>query len=249
MEQIAAHTLVSPTSPFAKYGYQIFRGDEEKLLLVKTKFRDYLYSKLKENGVECCEDFCLENYHEVFKDNPIAHHEFIGRIKRTIPGDVINPSEPMILLILEVASKTFGKRAKIYNDKIEFRVVRPGFDDNNKLHRDHWFPYFYPLINIYLPLSSSYCDSAMKVVPGSHTWSDEDVVPEFAYEGGKSVNASGIAFSVPGILKSSKEIHPHRPDILPGDFMLFSPLSIHGGGDNSSSGTRFSFEIRIELAG
>jgi hypothetical protein len=247
MEHIAAHTLVSPKSPFAKYGYQIFRGDEEKLLLVKNKFRDYLYTKLKENAFECGEDFCLENYHEVFKDNPMAHHEFIRKIKRTIPVDVISSYEPAILMILGIASRAFGKKARIYNDRIEFRVVRPGFDDNNKLHRDHWFPYFYPLINVYLPLASSYCDSAMKVVPGSHTWSDEDVVPEFAYEGGKSVNSSGVAFSVPGILKSNKEIIPHRPDILPGDFMLFSPLSVHGGGDNSSNGTRFSFEIRIEL--
>ena len=247
MEHFAAHTLASPTSPFAKYGYQIFRGDEEKLMLVKTKFRDYLYLKLKENGVECSEGFSLESYHEVFKDNPLAHHEFIKKVTRIIPSNIINSSEPMMLLILEIASRMFGKNAKIYNDKIEFRVVRPRFDDNNKLHRDHWFPYFYPLINIYLPLASSYCDSAMKVVPGSHTWSDEDVVPEFAYEGGKSVNSSGIAFSVPGILKSNKEIIPHRPDILPGDFMLFSPLAVHGGGDNSSNGTRFSFEVRIEL--
>ncbi len=215
---------------------------------VKNKFRTYLYSKLQENGVEPGQHFLLENYHEIFKENPAGHHKFISKIKRIIPIDVIGPSEPMVTLMLDIATETFGRRARVYDDKIEFRVVRPGFDDNNKLHRDHWFPYFYPLINIYLPLASSYCDSAMKVVPGSHSWPDEDVVPEFEYGGGKSLNSTGIAYSVPGISKTSREIIPHRPDILPGDFMLFSPLSVHGGGDNSSTGTRFSFEIRIELA-
>ena len=34
---------------------------------------------------------------------------------------------------------------------------------------------------------------------------------------------------------------------MEGDFMLFSPLMVHGGGNNTSDCTRFSFEIRLEV--
>ena len=245
--KIAAHDRINSAEPFAKYGYQIFRGDLKNYNLIRDKFINYLVNELANFGVICPQNFKLEAYHELFNSDPMRHYKFLAAVKRVIPNEVISISEPMILLILDTASKMFGGKASLYEDKIEFRVVRPGYDDNNKLHRDHWFPYFYPLINIYLPLASSFCDSAMKVVPGSHLWSDDDVVPEFFYEGGKSFNSAGVPFSVPGIMKSNKEIVPHRPDILPGDFMLFSPLIIHGGGDNDSFGTRFSFEIRIQI--
>ena len=247
MYYIEAHKILNLNKPFARYGYEIYRGDLQKFESIKNKFSNYMESRLKDFGITTNKEFKLENYHELFKNDPTEHYRFIKEIKRNLPEEVISIEDPFILLILEKASFEFGKRAVIYDKKIEFRVVRPGHDDNNKLHRDHWFPYFRPLINIYIPLASSYCDSAMKVVPGSHLWSDEDVIPEFEYEGGKSINSSGVAYSVPGIKITNKEINPHRPDILPGDFMLFSPLSVHGGGDNFSNGTRFSFEIRIEL--
>ena len=53
--------------------------------------------------------------------------------------------------------------------------------------------------------------------------------------------------SVPEIKESSKNIVKHRPDVLEGDFMLFSPMCIHGGGSNEGFDTRFSLEIRLEI--
>jgi hypothetical protein len=247
MNNIPAHELLNPKAIFARYGYQIFRGDFEKFILLKQKFSDYIAAELSKYGVDDESNFKLENYHNAFLNEPMEHYKFIDKIKRIVPPKVISTDEPMIGLILEQASDIFGRKASVYNEKIEFRVVRPNSPDNNTLHRDHWFPYFKPLINIYLPLASSYSDSAMKVVPGSHLWSDEDVVPEFPYEGGKRINSAGVAFSTPGIKQTNKLIKEHRPDILEGDFMLFSPMSVHGGGDNFSPETRFSFEIRIEL--
>ena len=54
--------------------------------------------------------------------------------------------------------------------------------------------------------------------------------------------------SVPKIHESFKDIVKHRPDVLEGDFMLFSPMSVHGGGNNQGFDTRFSLEIRLEIA-
>jgi len=247
MNNVPAHKLLNDNAIFARYGYQIFRGDFKKFRSLKQKFGNYIAAELREYGVYVENNFELENYHAAFDKDPMEHYKFIDKIKRIVPSKVISTDEPMIRLILEQASDIFEKKTRVYNEKIEFRVVRPNSPDNNTLHRDHWFPYFKPLINIYLPLASSYSDSAMKVVPGSHLWADEDVLPEFPYEGGKRMNSAGISFSVPGIKHTNKLIREHRPDILEGDFMLFSPMSVHGGGDNFSPQTRFSFEIRIEL--
>ena len=38
------------------------------------------------------------------------------------------------------------------------------YDDNNNFI-ETWFPYFTPLMNVYLPICGSNCDSAMCVVP------------------------------------------------------------------------------------
>jgi len=89
----------------------------------------------------------------------------------------------------------------------------------------------------------------MRIVPFSHDWSEEDVQPTFTYEesaAGKKYIKNGVAYSVPAVEKCTKEIKDHSPDLTQGDFMLFSPKIIHGGGGNGGKHTRFSFEIRLE---
>lgn len=237
--------------PMHHYGYQVCRhGNMAAFNGFKEMFSNHLKNKL----VECTslfgenDDFSLEDYHNILNRLSVEQHYFISKSGRTLPTEF--NQHPFIVEMIKIAEKNTGHRLKIYNDKLEFRVVRPNEEDNNPLHRDHWFPYFTPLTNIYMPLSGSYCDSALCVVPFSHKWSEDDVKPTFTYEesakGKKSVKANGVAYSVPQIAECSKEIHIHRPDVLEGDFMLFSPLMVHGGADNSSFATRFSLEIRLE---
>ncbi|MDB3979067.1 phytanoyl-CoA dioxygenase family protein [Pseudomonadales bacterium] len=191
--------------------------------------------------------FSLENYHVHLAEFGLDHHEFIKKLGRKVPSTVLDMA--YFDNIIEIANNDLVNKFRIYNDNIEFRVVRPGNDDNNDLHRDHWFPYFTPLVNIYLPLTSSYYDSAMGIVPFSHNWSEDDVVPTFTYaesSRGKKHFKNGVYYSVPAVKSCAKVLNLHRPDLTRGDFMLFSPKMVHGGGSNSSRGTRFSFEVRLE---
>ena len=84
----------------------------------------------------------------------------------------------------------------------------------------------------------------MKIVPFSHKWSDEDVKPSIP-EGDGKYYKNGIAYSACTVGYCKYEIKPHRPDVPNGNVMIFDPRMIHGGGDNFSQETRFSFEIRI----
>lgn len=244
---IPIHDTLDPEHQFRIYGYKTYRNNVSDFLRLKSSFSAYISNALEEFGSRKPSDFCLENYHLHLDELGIDHHEFIKHIGRKLSSDVLDMG--FLDNVIEIANKDFDNKFVIYKDNIEFRVVRPGWEDNNDLHRDHWFPYFTPLVNIYIPLASNYCDSAMGIVPFSHNWSEEDVIPSFTYAdsvNGKKHFKNGVYYSVPVVETCAKELNLHRPDLTQGDFMLFSPKMVHGGGTNSSKGTRFSFEVRLE---
>ncbi|MDC2891351.1 phytanoyl-CoA dioxygenase family protein [Psychrosphaera algicola] len=210
-------------------------------------FTEHLAASLKEFAdIADLSMFTIDTYHKFLNENNISHHDFIKFVGRKLPDEFL--SHPYVKIVCEIAGKETGFNFGVYKNKIEFRVVRPNCGDNNPFHRDHWFPYFTPLLNVYVPLCGSYYDSSLCVVPFSHKWSDEDVVPTFTFEEsakGKKYIKNGVAYSVPDIKECKFEIKPHRPDVLLGDVMYFSPLMVHGGGSNSSLETRFSLEMRL----
>ncbi len=241
------HQSLPDGHQFKVFGYKTYRNDLELFKKLKSSFTEYIKNKLEDFSGVVINDFSLESYHDHLTQSGSDHHKFISTISRVVKYEDIDMS--YIENIIKIANDDFNNEFSIYNSKIEFRVVRPNLEDNNDLHRDHWFPYFTPLVNIYLPLAGSYVNSAMGIVPFSHEWSDEDVVPTFTYEeskAGKKYIKNGIAYSVPSIKTCKKETNLHRADLTQGDFMLFSPKMVHGGGTNGSQETRFSFEIRLE---
>ncbi len=244
---IPIHENLPDNHQFKIYGYKTYRNDLPSFLKLKLSFQNYMKSKIEDFLDKPIKDFTLENYHLHLGNHGIDHHKFIGSIGRSIDTDQLDMD--YIKSLIQIANLDFDNDFHIYETKIEFRVVRPNNEDNNDLHRDHWFPYFTSLVNIYLPLASSFNDSALGIVPFSHNWSEEEVIPTFTYEeskAGKKYIKNGIAYSVPAIKSCSKDINLHRPDLTEGDFMLFSPKLIHGGGSNGSNHTRFSFEIRLQ---
>lgn len=234
------------------FGYQVYRhGNLEEFNDLKSKFNKYIEDQLvKFSGNKLIDEkFKIEKYHLTVKNNNINHDSFIQFFGRSLDKEFL--SHPFLVRLIKIAEESTGKKLRIYKDKIEFRVVRPESTDNNPLHRDHWFPYFTPLLNIYLPLCGSYCNSALGIVPFSHKWTDTEIEPTFTYkdilEGKKTTKSNGVLTSVPEVKSSTRDINIHRPDVVEGDFVLFSPLCVHGGGGNESFDTRFSFEIRLEV--
>ena len=231
---------------FTNYGYEIINSN----LIREHQEFESLMSQYFSNNLS---DFLTEkvsldnmsNFHDVANQSNLDHHLFIKHISRKLPLEFHNTG--FIRKIIENCEQFIGKDIKITDDLVWFRICRPGFDDSNDLHRDHWFPNYNDVLNLYIPISGSYCDSAMKIVPKSHEWTEEEVIPTFSGDSGRKHLKNGVAYSAPGIKHCKFEIIPHRPDIGLGDFMIFHPKCIHGGGDNFSDDTRISIEIRIEL--
>lgn len=242
------HKYINQESQFYKYGFDLLRCDYHLWQkFIKKPFEAYIQDSLLKYNKQYKLDY-LFNYHNVFENNNQDHHAFIKFISRRIPEDVINSKNEYLMIAFEKLGLLFQKEFRLYNNKIEFRVVRPNQPDNNLLHRDHWFPYFKGLLNLYIPLCGSTFSSVLKIVPESHHWTEEDVIPTFFYNEGKRLGENGILYSTPTIKECKKEIILHKPDVLEGDLMYFSPMIIHGGGSNDNShSTRFSLELRLEI--
>ncbi len=242
------HEYINNESQFFKFGFDLLKGDYELWLKhIKKPVEDYLRNSLiKYNSKYILNS--LSDYHNSFKANNNDHHLFIKKISRYIPEDVIDRKNEYLINAEDRLGSLFKKKLKLYQNRIEFRVVRPNQPDNNLLHRDHWFPYFKGLLNLYIPLCGSTFSSVLRIVPESHHWNEEDVVPTFFYNEGKRLGSNGILYSTPTIKECTKELNIHRPDVLEGDLMYFSPMIIHGGGSNNNSDdTRFSLELRLEI--
>ncbi|MFL2755370.1 MAG: phytanoyl-CoA dioxygenase family protein [Gammaproteobacteria bacterium] len=231
---------------FFRYGYKILNGNIVKFNTLKSKFKKLLFKKLTKfsNRKLSYSKFSLENYHLFMKENDLDHHDFIKSFSRNISEELAENS--YVKDLISIASKSLSIDFELFEEKMEFRVVRPGKDDNNPLHRDHWFPYFNNLLNIYLPLSGSWNDSSLSIVPTSHNWDDQEIKPSFHYSENKKTIKNGIAYSVPTIKKSKNDLKIHRPDVSLGNFMIFSPRLVHGGASNKSLETRFSLELRLK---
>jgi hypothetical protein len=246
------HELLDEEHLLNYFGYQVFRhGNMESFYDLKEKFTNHLKNKLISfsGDAKIADSFKIEKYHKVIDEKNIDHDAFIKKYGRNL--DIGIETHPFLIELIKIAEKSTNQNLRVYRNNIEFRVVRPGSNDNNPMHRDHWFPYFTPLLNIYLPLSGSYFNSSLAVVPFSHKWTDQEIVPTLTYDdilkGKKTLKENGVKTSVPKIKETSKDITMHRPDVLEGDFMLFSPMSVHGGGNNEGFDTRFSLEIRLEI--
>ena len=242
------HEYINKESQFYQYGFDLLKCDYDLWeKYIKKPFEDYLKDSLSKYNPNYNLK-SLSSYHSIFKDNPKDHHEFIKFVTRSIPGEVLDPQNDYLVFVYEKLGNVFQKKFELYKSKIEFRVVRPNQPDNNLLHRDHWFPYFKGLLNLYIPLCGSTFSSVLKIVPESHHWGDDEVVPTFFYNEAKRLGENGILYSTPTIKECKKDIILHKPDVLEGDLMYFSPMIIHGGGSNTNyDSTRFSLELRLEI--
>ncbi len=239
-------------SPLRRYGYQVVAHDRApaSFLALRQAFAEEIAERLERFAGVAVGELVLEDYATRLEQLSIDHGSFMRATARELPDSLLHCAH--MTRLVELAGEAVGQRLRVYNDVLEYRVCRPHQPDNNPWHRDSWFPGFKPLLNVYLPLSGSWFDSSLQVVPGSHLWSDEECVPSFQfterhYQAG-TTEKEGVRFNVPEVAECRYELRGHRPDIVPGDFMLFATSCVHGSGANASPETRFSFEFRLEIA-
>jgi hypothetical protein len=184
----------------------------------------------------------LLNYHNEITDE--EHKKILNSMpyKKTMYSDV----EEFCVYLEKYISNVVGEPIKIFNDDIWFRICRPtSLNDNdfNPCHRDVYLDFYRNILNIYLPIVGSNSNSSLKIQPGSHKWSESDVM---VTKGGAYFPLTNKKYSVDAIVASKKPINMIRPNPSESQMMIFTPYLIHGCADNTIDyTTRISLEIRF----
>lgn len=240
---LAHDTDLSARAPWAAAGFAVVPGlSEPAQRQLQAGLAELLREALRAAGCPVAPDFDITQYHHAIGDDPARHLAVIAQTKAYDLARL--PVAPALLE--QLVSAACGQPVRAYNPNVNeavfhLRIVRPHRSDHNPLHRDAWLPRYRNALNIYLPVAGSTAQSSLVLVPGSHHW------PESAVErtaGGAIYH--GVAYTVPGVLRPVRPLHPLRPNPGPAEVLVFSPYLLHGAAANlNEDATRVSLEMRF----
>ncbi|MGC4023148.1 MAG: phytanoyl-CoA dioxygenase family protein [Cyclobacteriaceae bacterium] len=233
--------LTSQTN-WNKIGFTIAPLFEEKIYQeFKLGLHQLLISLWRESGLKVENNFLLNQYHTIAKDNSL-HFQALDKTK-LIPSErfpiPIKILEERISEICKTSLEVFSPTFK--QSYFHFRVIRPQSNDNNPLHRDVWVEENANGINLYIPITGSNENSSLAIIPGSHLWPESRIERT---EQGALIN--GVKFNVPAVTNIFGGYEVSRPDPKENEVLVFSPYLIHGGSMNlNQNETRISMEVRL----
>ena len=227
--------------PWHAQGYSTAEVWDQKTFALLRAAVEKTMSSIISHGRDREPNFKLELYHKYVSD--AEHLNVIEQLKKLpLAADNTFP----INVLDECMSKFFGFPVSSWNPKLELfacfiRIVRPQSTDNNPLHRDVWIDRLRHAINVYIPIAGSNSNSSLTLIPKSHLWRESEIVRTT-----DSCTASGVPFTVPGVVQSNQGLSTIRPVLKDNEILIFSPYLIHGGARNLNEDiTRVSLEMRF----
>ncbi len=156
------------------------------------------------------------------EDLPVSAAEIYGRL------------EPHVQARLSEANP------RLATEIVTVRLSRPGSRDFNPPHKDVYLDFYRGTLNLWMPLVGCSAQSTLPLVPGSHLW------PEDKVDRGVSGNLfNGLRFNVPVVFGGPQPLAFIRPEVKPGQALVFTPNLVHGCAMNLGSDlTRMSLELR-----
>jgi len=226
----------------------------EDFLNIKKSITAVILSYLEKLNIDTT-GFVLEKYHEFVSTE--QHLALIDQIRAGssgtggisfeylgVPTELLDKEASKICNTAVTCEKIFTlQNNKTYKVGHFFvRIVRPGTQkDNNPPHKDTYITHLKNAVNLYYPIVGSDENSSLPILPGSHLWSEKDIVRT---HGNTTVN--GVKYNVPAVLYSTYGLRLITPNPKYGEAMFFTPYAIHGGGINfNTDTTRMSLEIRF----
>lgn len=240
---LAGHDDLTQAAHWAETGYQVapFLDDDayERFELgVQQLFKGFL----QRTGLTIGDTIDLTQYHAYTRNDNALHLAVVDQAKLLevahFPGGVAQVERRVSALCrVPVQAVNPHNGEPVFH----FRIVRPQKNDNNPFHRDVWLSEYHDAVNIYVPLAGSNERSSLKLVPGSHHWSEATVERT---QGGARVN--GVQYNVPAVTDSHNSFQPIRPNPGRNEVLIFSPYLLHGGAVNLHEDvTRISLEMRF----
>jgi hypothetical protein len=238
-------TDLTASAPWAAEGFTVapFLAPEPTANLA-SGMASLVRGLMAEAGIGTDDAFVLERYHHYVTTDE-AHQLVVERFRKCLPVDRF-PIDPR--LVEDRVGQICGERLEIGSlggvQLFCIRIIRPGSNDQNPIHRDGWLEHLRGCLNIYAPLGGSTALSSLGVIPGSHRWVEADICRT---RSGAVVD--GARFTVPALMASKRDLRLIRPNPSPDEVLVFSPFILHGGAPNlETDRTRVSLELRLVRA-
>lgn len=255
-DEILFNSDMSPAKNTAweKEGYTIaqFLSPEDNHT-INNGIKEFLKSILHDININTI-GFTLDQYHTFVNDE--QHLQAMEAIRAGSDGtggismelfpvsiDKVDKRISEICCTNVTCRKTFTKDSKSYTVKhFWMRVVRPQhFKDNNPPHRDVHLERSRGAVNLYYPIAGSNMNSSLPILPGSHFWSEAEIVRTYG-----EAYVNDAKYTNPATVAAARGLNLITPNPQENEVMVFTPYAIHGGGYNfNSNSTRVSLEMRF----
>ena len=215
---------------------------ETKLLyeIIKQNFL-FIVSKLEKKNYEIIKKIDLKDYHKY--SNLINHQNIMQKKNRLIkPKYLIKIKKMKFFKKLKLIFKNFKilNFEKIYNEEIDWRIVRPIKSDTSPLHRDAWFWSLNKRkikrdctrVKIWIPIFCERGKNGLSYVPKSHK--DKILLKN------KNLRKDGLI--KPGLVNNKMNIKIFKSKN--GQCFIFNDNLMHGGLSGGKR-TRISLEFTM----
>lgn len=202
-----------------------------------------IISILSTMGLKMRRQFTLGQLH-----NEITDQSILAELRRCLfLGFPVEELPIDFEIVREMVSSVCGDDVFASHDNARpavwaVRFVRPGrISDVAPPHKDVWMPTYRGAVNVYLPICGSNENSSLPICPGSHLVNEARILRT-----APGSNINGRDFPLQVALAVDGKLEMIRPQVMPGQALIFSPYAIHGHGTNQNTDvTRFSLEMRF----
>ena len=198
---------------------------------------DWVCSLFAAKGLELKDALSIESYHLNNESNEKIHSDVLrAKNRHQIPPNQIN--DLLINTILKNAINKQGILDYTLWDEglgwLAFRLIRPGFNDGYPFSKKDWGP-GKGAVSIWIPILGFDPDQIIAFIPGSNMREYEKFLPE-------SSKFTPDEFRLKDEISESDI---YRPQLRPGQALIFSPKTIHSENVTKGNKTRLSLEFRI----
>lgn len=206
---------------------------------IQTGISQLVFSAVHQVTGKSPENFKLKDYHTFVNDQ--QHLELCKLLYETDVKNFPVDFQKVTDRVSELCGISLSVKNPISKNKFFcLRIVRPGSNDNNPLHKDIWIDSYRNAVNTYIPIAMSNEYSSLPLVTGSHHWPESDVQRTYGV-----AQVNGVSYHVPAIVATKPPLQLTIPNPKEDEILVFSPYLIHGSARNSTDFTRVSLETRF----